>query len=153
TQSTNTLYTDSRTFFDWQFNNASGGGPVSTPFVIELWVDNERLVRYPYSSFGNGQTGGFYDWSETVIEPGWHTVKLIADPDNVVSETNENNNTWQSQFYWQPISGWTGEYFNNIDLSGNPWLTRDEATIDFDWLSEPPDPSLPSDGFSARWTR
>ena len=48
---------------------------------------------------------------------------------------------------------WHGEYFTNPTLSGAPTLVREDAAIDFDWNQGSPDPSLPADGFSVRWTR
>ncbi|SEO98828.1 glycoside hydrolase family 3 C-terminal domain-containing protein [Actinacidiphila rubida] len=50
------------------------------------------------------------------------------------------------------LSGLQGQYFANTTLSGTPVLTRSDSTIDFDWGTGAPDPSLPADGFSARWT-
>lgn len=53
-----------------------------------------------------------------------------------------------------PSTNYTGEYFNNISLSGTPILTRTDATINFDWGgSGSPDPLISVDNFSARWTR
>lgn len=54
-----------------------------------------------------------------------------------------------------PASGpWTGAYFNNTSLSGNPVLIRSDAAINFDWGFGSPDPSrVFSDYFSVRWTR
>jgi glucose/arabinose dehydrogenase len=48
---------------------------------------------------------------------------------------------------------WLGEYFSNTTLSGSPTLTRNDAEINFDWGSGAPDPSLPTNNFSVRWTR
>ncbi|WP_405587504.1 glycoside hydrolase family 3 C-terminal domain-containing protein [Streptomyces sp. NBC_01190] len=50
------------------------------------------------------------------------------------------------------LTGLKGEYFTNKTLSGTPALTRDDPNIDFDWVLGSPDPSIPVDGFSARWT-
>lgn len=52
-----------------------------------------------------------------------------------------------------PASGYTGQYYSNKTLSGSPTLTRNDATINFDWGSGRPDPLLPIDNFSVRWTR
>lgn len=52
-----------------------------------------------------------------------------------------------------PLPYWTGQYFNNPDLSGSPVLVRSDRQIDFDWGDGSPDNTVPSDGFSARWTR
>lgn len=49
--------------------------------------------------------------------------------------------------------GWAGQYFDNKDLSGSPTLKRTDADLRFDWGLGAPAPSLPSDNFSAYWTR
>jgi hypothetical protein len=48
--------------------------------------------------------------------------------------------------------GWDAEYFSNRNLSGAPTLARHDAAINFTWGSGSPDPLLPADSFSARWT-
>jgi PKD repeat protein len=48
---------------------------------------------------------------------------------------------------------WVGEYFNNPDLSGAPALVRDDPAISFDWGLGSPASQIPSDNFSARWSR
>ncbi len=55
----------------------------------------------------------------------------------------------------QPPSpgGWTGQYFDNKDLSGSPALTRTDADISFDWGLGSPASNLPADKFSVRWTQ
>ncbi|TRX21392.1 T9SS sorting signal type C domain-containing protein [Flavobacterium franklandianum] len=49
-------------------------------------------------------------------------------------------------------NGLKGEYFNNMDLSGSPVLTRTDATVNFDWANGSPDPSIGNDNFSVRWS-
>ena len=55
----------------------------------------------------------------------------------------------------QGVATWTGEYFNNIALTGSPALARDDANIDFFW----PEGTSPAPGYvnvnnySVRWTR
>src|SRR5437762_13765708 len=48
---------------------------------------------------------------------------------------------------------WVGWYWNNMSLSGNPILQRNDSAINFDWGLGSPDPVVHSDQFSARWTR
>jgi fibronectin type 3 domain-containing protein len=48
-------------------------------------------------------------------------------------------------------TGLTGQYFNDQTLS-NLVLTRTDATVNFNWGGGSPDPSVPADHFSARWT-
>ncbi len=48
---------------------------------------------------------------------------------------------------------WRGEYFANPNLSGAPVVVRNDEDINFNWASGSPDPRIPPDNFSARWTR
>jgi hypothetical protein len=51
-----------------------------------------------------------------------------------------------------PATGaFTGCYYNNQTLSGDPTLIRTDAQINFDWGNQSPDHSLQPDNFSARW--
>lgn len=50
-------------------------------------------------------------------------------------------------------STWTGQFWNNRDLTGAPVVTRQERTIDFDWGHGSPQAGVNNDNFSARWTR
>lgn len=48
--------------------------------------------------------------------------------------------------------GLTGHYYTSTDLSGPVAVSRQDATIDFNWDSASPDPKLNQDKFSAKWT-
>jgi hypothetical protein len=48
-------------------------------------------------------------------------------------------------------TGLRAEYYASMDLSGSP-LVRTDAAIDFDWGTGSPDPSIPADAFSVRWS-
>lgn len=48
-------------------------------------------------------------------------------------------------------NGLTGEYFNNIDLSGEAVVTRKDSKINFNWQKESPASGISSDNFSVRW--
>jgi hypothetical protein len=50
------------------------------------------------------------------------------------------------------IGGIKGEYFNNLDLSGTPILSRVEPGIDYNWGGDAPGPGVDAPVFSARWT-
>ena len=47
--------------------------------------------------------------------------------------------------------GFTGCYYSNTTLSGNPVFIRADNQIAFQWGNGSPDPTLPALGFSARW--
>jgi hypothetical protein len=46
---------------------------------------------------------------------------------------------------------WSGEYFANSSLSGDPAYTTTEERVEFDWGTGAP-AGLPADNFSVRWT-
>lgn len=48
---------------------------------------------------------------------------------------------------------WEGKYWNNRNLSGNPVLTRQDASINFDWGGGSPATEIFTDDFSAQWTQ
>jgi YVTN family beta-propeller protein len=48
-------------------------------------------------------------------------------------------------------TGLIGQYFANLNLTGNPVLTRTEA-INFDWGTASPGTGVPADSFSVRWS-
>ncbi len=48
--------------------------------------------------------------------------------------------------------GLKAEYFANRNLEGEPAVTRIDPNIDFNWGGGSPDPAIPGDDFSARWT-
>jgi PA14 domain/HYR domain/Ricin-type beta-trefoil lectin domain-like/Secretion system C-terminal sorting domain len=47
--------------------------------------------------------------------------------------------------------GLKGSYFNVIDLTGTPVLVRTDATVNYDWGTGSPAPSVNVDHFSVRW--
>jgi hypothetical protein len=48
--------------------------------------------------------------------------------------------------------GVTGQYFNTVDLTGAPVLTRVDPNIDFNWMVGSPAAAVHTDLFSVRWT-
>ncbi len=48
---------------------------------------------------------------------------------------------------------WRAEYFDSIDLSGTPVVSRNEKSIRYVWGDEPPVPGLSGNGYSVRWER
>ena len=152
TEVTGTLLAGSPTYFDWHFEN-TGTITVSNNFTAEFWVDSIRFANYPFDNARAGSVLGFDDWVQIITDPGWHTVRLVVDPGNTVTESDETNNVWQGQFFWAMPDSWRGEYFNNETLTGAPVLVRYDPTISFPWEYDSPGPGVNPDGFSVRWTR
>lgn len=71
-------------------------------------------------------------------------------------EYYESGNQARAKVWWERLNGftdWKGEYWSNLNLSGSPTLVRNDGMVSFNWGNGAPDPSLPNDNFSARWTR
>lgn len=49
-------------------------------------------------------------------------------------------------------AGLVGEYFNNLDFSGNPALKRNDERIDFHWTLYPPDKVINNGYYAVRWS-
>ncbi|HUT21037.1 MAG TPA: PA14 domain-containing protein, partial [Anaerolineae bacterium] len=64
-----------------------------------------------------------------------------------------------ARFRWEKVGttttypDWRGEYWNNVNLSGNPALVRNDPIVNFDWGTAAPAAGISADNFSARWTR
>jgi len=50
------------------------------------------------------------------------------------------------------LSGLKGEYFNNINLEGEPVTSRIDPEINFDWQEASPAPEVNAEQFSVRWS-
>jgi hypothetical protein len=90
------------------------------------------------------------DWTvDYTLPQGSHTLRV---------EYYERIGRARVWVWWERLvdpdnPDWSGEYWNNRTLSGNPVLARNDRAIDFNWGAGSPSPILPSDNFSARWTR
>ena len=112
-----TLYAGRPTYLDWgvaNFGSANAGGDS----YGELYLDSTLLARYNFGNILAGWSWAFFDWPAPVVSaPGWHTLRVVADPDNLISESDEANNTWQGEFYWTA----SAPYFDNMESGVNGW--------------------------------
>jgi hypothetical protein len=95
-----TLVAGQPAYFTWRFAN-DGYASTSTPFAVELSIDGVTRYRGSFSNLEPGLVFEVSDWATTVLTSGAHTVRLVIDPDNGVSELDETNNTWQGTLVWQ----------------------------------------------------
>ncbi len=107
---------------------------------VRVWLDGQSIIDEWHDATGNPYT------AERTLTAGSHDLRV---------EYYENTLMAHIAFWWEPASfpNWRGEYFANADLAGAPALVRDDGALEFDWGSGSPDPVLPADGFSVRWTR
>ena len=108
---------------------------------LRLWVDDILVI----DDWQDQQPA--WSFVDHTIPRGTHTVRV---------EYYERTGGASMQVAWERVSGsdvWRGEYYANRDLSGSAALVRYDPAIDFDWGAGSPDPGLPADDFSVRWTR
>ena len=112
---------------------------------VRLWID-EKLVLDQW----HVQAASPYDAQISLAE-GHHYIRMeyYDHSDRAIAKL-----TWELVGASQPTAGgWTGEYYNNVYLSGTSVFSRAETEVNFDWGSGSPGGGIPTDNFSARWTR
>jgi hypothetical protein len=103
-----------------------------------LWIDGELVI----DEWHDGR--GTYS----------HDLKLSEGGHQLRMELYERTGNAKAHLRWSPATNqaeWTGRYFANRDLKGNPALVRSDESIDFNWGIGAP-AGLPADGFSVQWT-
>ncbi len=108
---------------------------------VRLWVGEQLIVD---------------EWRDREPTPIYVDRYIAAGTHRVRVEYYEHSGGALISVGWSRIVGgatWRGEYFDNTTLSGAPKFVRDDRAIDFDWGTGSPDPVIPADNFSVRWTR
>jgi hypothetical protein len=98
THEINTLYAGETTFFDWYVVNS--GRERGYPANVELYIDD----MYVDAELFNGDPCTIRSREDLAVDgitPGWHTVRLLVDPVELVTEADEDNNVWEKEFYWE----------------------------------------------------
>jgi surface antigen len=117
TTEVNTLYAGHLTYIDWGITN-SGDADCGGDAYGNLYIDDTLLASYNFGDVQAGWTWAFFDWPSIVVEtPGWHTLRFVADVDDLIEESDETNNAWQRDFYWTP----TAPYADDMESGVNDW--------------------------------
>jgi LysM repeat protein len=120
--------------------------PVSSSGAVHIVRRGETLLgiglRYGVSAWRIAQANGITNLNyiyvgQRLVIPG-RVAPAPAPPQPVQPAT------WPGP--------WTGEYFDNVSLGNDPYLTREDATINFNWAWGPPAGGMPTNNFSVRWT-
>lgn len=101
-------------YLDWAVING-GAAAISTPFTVQLLVDDVVRQTWNASSLGVGTHLRIQDYSLGSLTAGAHTIKIRADPDNVVTENNEADN----------------EHTKIINVGGSPEIRIEPLSLDF----------------------
>lgn len=129
----------------WSKNTYFSGGLYQITTVsddgIRMFVDGSLVFNHWYDQSFTEHTGEFE------VPEGFH---------DLVVEYYENTFDAHAEFYYEKIfdsNSYYAEYFDNMDLAGEPVHTSRDSQIDFDWGLGTPAPNVPNDNYSARWTR
>ena len=108
---------------------------------VRVWLDGETIVDQWHDAVDAAYS------ADRTLNAGTHAIRI---------EYYESRGNARIQFGWERTSDfpqWRAEYFSNPALSGAAAVIRNDADVYFDWGGAAPAAGLPSDGFSARWTR
>jgi glucose/arabinose dehydrogenase len=115
------------------------GVPEQTPHErLGVAGFQRELYAPPSVTAADGTVHHFTGWSDGGGMR--HTVVTPEDPATFTAT-------------YAPSPDWTASYYPNTNLAGTPVLVRNETAIDFLWGPAAPDPAVPADAFSARWTK
>ncbi len=111
---------------------------------VRLWVDDvliiDRWNEQPATTFKADRTlgAGYHSLRLEFFEVGGEALVQLS---------------WALKGTTPTYPEWKGEYFTNASLLGTPTLVRNDPTLSFNWGYGSPAAGIPSDNFSARWTR
>lgn len=101
-----------------------------------------RRLDFNYPSYYEASADDQYTLGDNIlIAPIWES----SDADATVVPSS-----WLRTEDGQ--TGLKGEYFNNVNLTGEPTATRIDNQLDFSWGQNAPHPSINKDNVSVRWT-
>jgi len=149
---------------DPDFNIIDFNDQVSSIRFVGSYIGEYRVSLYEHTYYGGASYSfsqdhpdfnliGFNDIASSVNSTKFPTATPTATPTYTFTPTRTPTFTpTSSPTATPPTNVWRGEYFNNLTLSDNPVLTRDDLTIDFTWHDDSPGEGVDGD-FSARWIR
>jgi len=158
--------TDDVINFDWGFNSPTAG--INPDQFSVRWTKAETFAAGTYTFSVTADDGVRLKIDGETIIDKWQdqgattytaAKTLTAGSHTIVMEYYENGYDAIAKLSWTqtntppPVTGFSGQYFANMNLSGTPTVTRNDASINFDWGNTSPDAALPADHFSARWTK
>jgi LysM repeat protein len=106
---------------------------------VRVWIDNVLVID---------------QWHDQPVTEYTVVRQLGAGDHKLQVEYYQHGGSALIRFWLQRVDGvnaWRGEYFNNMDLSGTPKLSRYDPAIDFNF-SKSPVPGIQPAHFSVRWT-
>jgi len=117
--------------------------------VVVMWAQEREVTRYEIAPGQMIYTEGTVDALNRLVAQRIIIVRAAAPSATPASSATPTPTTEPT-----PVLGlgWSGEYYPNEVLAGEPVLVREDPAIDFYWHFDAPIAGMPSDGFSVRWT-
>jgi hypothetical protein len=106
---------------------------------VRIWIADRLIVDQWHST---RRADGYM-----LLKPGSHAVRVEYH------EQTGNARIELDLTRLDSYPNWTGRYYNNPDLKGDPFFVRNDSSIDFDWGDGSPGSGLRRNNFSVRWTR
>lgn len=154
---------DAAISFDWGQGAPANGLPVDN--FSARWMRTLSFSAGVYR-FSLRSDDGVRFWIDGVLQiDEWHQssgqtytrdVQLGAGNHALRIEYYESGGGALIYFTSQRVEDfdkWKGEYFPNDQWAGSPVVVRNDDRLNFNWGSGSPDPLIPADRFSVRWTR
>jgi len=93
------------TYFDWAVGNYGPGDAVFPPGsnFTQIQLDGSPVVNFLTQdgyTLPEGHYAYYLDYQVDNIQAGQHSTTLVADPDQVISEPNEGDNTYEYAGAW-----------------------------------------------------
>ncbi len=170
--------TDGMGFIDRDFQGISPAPGIDTTDYSIRWTRNLTLTQglYRFSLTADDGAKLYIDdvsqineWSNKTMATSYHVdVSLSAGTHRIRLEYYQAESDAKVRLRWalfnptcsQTVAAdrWKGEYYNNINLAGNPAMVRDDLSgnpFGFDWEGGPNTTCnmIFGDWFSVRWTR
>ena len=168
---------DGSGFIDHNFTGAGPGHGIGTENYSIRWTRTPTFTEgtYRFSVTGDDGVKLYIDGQNKINQ--WMTqgattynvdVNLSAGDHEIKLEYFQGTGDAQVRLIWGPSEPgcmaqtiandrWRGEYFNNINLAGDPSMVQDNGVgfLSFDWGIDGPSSlcGVFTDYFSARWTR
>lgn len=123
--------------------------PLQT-YTLEVYLpQGERALRLEYYE-NLGAAAVLLFWAESEPSTPTPTATMTNTPTPTRTSTPTATPT-QTPSPGPPP--WLGEYYDNAKLMGEPVVVRLDSDLSFNWGAGSPDPAVPADYFSARWSR
>ena len=120
----------------------------ASPTATSYNVKRSTTSGGPYSLIANNVTGtSFTDSTVTAGTTYFYVVSAV----NPQGESPNSNQASAAPIAPGTGTGLQGDYYDNMDFTVLR-VTRTDSTINFDWGTGSPDPSIGVDTFSVRWT-